>query len=234
MGFLSEFLNEFKSFGKVQTYKSIGMGALGASGHALYPTLVEAVFKTDLSGYRGLFTAIGMNTVTGCILKSPEYLIGAYSAAVLHFWYGRLNGWVVYPVLNQHLFRFNPIDETSAMSDNLPDNAQLQPGAKIVEIGGRKVQVFDRQDVKTEIANQAASPTVAGYGTAAPGSIRQEEAVAPTVQGYGTATPGKILNNGQLSGFGTATQGRVRSNPNRTSRLDGAGSRAKFEISRLG
>lgn len=222
---MNEVLDGLKDFGKARTWKSVGMAALGASGHAVYPTLIEAVFKTDLSGYKGLFTGIGLNTITGILLRSPEYILGGFSAAALHFWYGRLNGWVVYPVLNQYLFRFNPVSENSALS-GVPSQSQLQDGAKWVEIGGRKVQIFDRNDVTAEAtapapipAKEQTTPALQGFQQALP--------AAPISQNPPSSLAGFRTNVAKLNGFGQAGMSLME-------RSKGANKRSALETPALG
>lgn len=165
--FFKKFFDNAKDYTtKASVWKDVGMAAGGAASYSIVPTAVQAITKIDMRGWKGAITGVSINSIISFAIGSPGWFLGTLTAFSFHFLYARLNQWVVYPVFNEYLFRWDPsvydnnlsdcvgCVPNSSMADDLPPSQQLQPGAKVIEVGGRKVQVFDKADVEVAIPRQ--------------------------------------------------------------------------------
>ena len=165
--FFKKFFDNAKDYTtKASVWKDVGMAAGGAAFYTLVPTSIQAMTKIDMRGWKGAITGLSIGSIVSFAIGSPGMFLGTITAFSFHFLYARLNEWVVYPVFNQYLFRWDPAVydnnlsdcvgcvDRPALADDLPPSQQLQPGAKVIEVAGRKVQVFDKADVEVAIPRQ--------------------------------------------------------------------------------
>lgn len=205
MSFFKTFFDNAKDYTtKSAVWKDIGMAALGAGTYTLVPTAIQAITRVDMRSWKGALTGLGTGIGLSFALSSPGMFIGTITAFTFHFMYARLNQWVVYPVFNSYLFRWDPsvydnnlsdcvgCVQNRSMADDLPSTQQLQPGAKLIDVGGRKVQVFDKADVEVNIPKQldanipTTTTTMSGFRNSGSGMSGFRNSVG--MSGFGSST----------------------------------------------
>lgn len=136
-----------------QNRKDLMFVAAGAAAYAVVPTLVSKVFKTDMSGLKGV--AVGI--VSGLVFagfggSGYAALAGVVGAFVGHTFWSKLNGLVVYPALGQYLWRWDPsakqagLQAPPAFADALSgvEHITLPNGAKVPVYTSRPANVLSQ------------------------------------------------------------------------------------------
>lgn len=119
--------------------------ALGGALYPVIPTAIEAIFKTDLTGWKGFITGSVSVVGLGMILGWDDMVAGAVGAATAHLLYAKGNE-SVHKVAGKYLFRFDPT-QVATFADPVNANG-LQPGATPVRTpDGRQIAVYRAGDV---------------------------------------------------------------------------------------
>lgn len=96
--------------------RDIGGMFLGASLYALVPTTAAKLFKTDMSGIKGVLLGVGAGLVgAGFGGLGFSVFAGTIGAMFGHLWWSQLNGVVAYPLLGQYLWRWDPTAKNLGM-----------------------------------------------------------------------------------------------------------------------
>jgi hypothetical protein len=137
---------------------------LGGFSYVMLPTLIERLFRVDLTGPRGYATTITVNLLLGAIFRSPGYVAGTLGAAATHFMYARTQDTIIRPALGKYLWRFDPTVTTSSMSDGSTTNT-APVGTTIRTVAGERIATFPPSPSPATLATLApqppAMPTVA-------------------------------------------------------------------------
>jgi hypothetical protein len=112
--------------------KTLLLGASGAILYPLVPTTLQALTRTDWSGWKGLFTGVGLAAALGLATGRPEITVGAMSAMGTHLLYAKGTG-AIENFTGTQIFRMNPnsvvyaedlqkIAQGEALSDDVENN----------------------------------------------------------------------------------------------------------------
>ncbi len=69
--------------------ETVGLAAIGATSYVLIPTLLQAMTKRDLTGWRGFGIGLASASIIGLGLNKPEIAIGALAASGTHLLYSK-------------------------------------------------------------------------------------------------------------------------------------------------
>ena len=103
----SSFFRNIKANANKELLKTLAWGAGGALLYPLVPTLLQSITDDDWSGYKGLFTGVGLAALLGLALGKPAITVGACSAAGTHLLYSKGTGFIERNTGTQ-IFRMNP------------------------------------------------------------------------------------------------------------------------------
>jgi hypothetical protein len=87
--------------------KTLAFGAIGAISYPLVPTVIQAVTKNDWSGWKGMFTGVGLISTIGLATGKPEMLVGAMSAMGTHLLYAKGTR-TIENAFGTQIYRMNP------------------------------------------------------------------------------------------------------------------------------
>jgi hypothetical protein len=139
-----------------------GAAFLGGLAYVVLPTLIERLFRIDLTGPRGFVTTVSANVLLGAIFRSPGYVAGALGAATAHFAYARTQDAVIRPLFSKYLWRFDPTVTTSAMSDAaIATPTALPAGTALRTVAGERIATFPPSPAPAAVATMAAVPAPA-------------------------------------------------------------------------
>jgi len=119
-------LNNIKGNLNKNLAKTLAFGAIGAISYPLVPTVLQAVTKSDWSGWKGLITGVTTVSVLGLIVGKPEILVGAGAAAGTHLLYAKGTR-MIENATGTQIYRMNPNnvvyanDLEKALQGNLSD-----------------------------------------------------------------------------------------------------------------
>lgn len=153
--------------------------ALGGALYPIIPTAIEAIFKTDLTGWKGFLTGSVSVIGLGMILGWDDMVAGAVGAATAHLLYAKGNDHV-HKVAGKFLYRFDPT-QVATFSDPVNANG-LQPGATPVRTpDGREIAVYRAGDidVRRSLNGYDNPQPMAGY----------DQPTVPVLAGYDQPTP---------------------------------------------
>ncbi|MBU3742578.1 MAG: hypothetical protein FGM24_09890 [Candidatus Kapabacteria bacterium] len=135
------------------------MAFLGGTMYVILPTAIEAIFRVDLTGWRGYITSMSTNLVIGGALRSPGYMAGVMGVGAAHLIYARGQDAIIRPIFRKYAYRFDPTETRSAMSDDVPTTAPVTPplGTQVRTIGGERVHLYPPSPnaAKVEVAPAA-------------------------------------------------------------------------------
>ncbi|HLP29551.1 MAG TPA: hypothetical protein VK147_12985 [Candidatus Didemnitutus sp.] len=139
------------SLGTGAAWKDNAMALLGGVMYVIVPTAIEAVFRVDLTGWRGYLSSVSINLAIGGVFRSPGYMAGTLGVASAHMIYAKLQDPIIRPIFKKYAYRFDPTVTTSSMSDadNAPAAGSSQSPAKppisgmeVRSVGGEKVLAY--------------------------------------------------------------------------------------------
>lgn len=138
-----------------------GAAFLGGLVYVVLPTLIERLFRIDLTGPRGFVTTVSLNVLLGAIFRSPGYVAGALGAATAHFAYARTQDAIIRPLFSKYLWRFDPTVTTSAMSDAAAPatTTAIPSGTALRTVAGERIATFPPSPMPAAVATMAAAPT---------------------------------------------------------------------------
>jgi hypothetical protein len=100
-------LNNIKANANKTLLKTLAFGAVGAISYPLVPTVIQAITKSDMSGWRGLLTGVATVSVVGLAVGKPEMLVGAGAAMGTHLLYAK-GTQMIENATGTQIFRMNP------------------------------------------------------------------------------------------------------------------------------
>ncbi|MBS1562368.1 MAG: hypothetical protein JSS89_12245 [Bacteroidetes bacterium] len=136
------------------------MTVVGGVMYVVLPTAIEAIFKVDLTGWKGYVTSLTTNLLIGGAFRSPGYMAGTLGAGTAHLVYGKLQDSVIKKVFKKYAYRFDPSITTSSMSDD--DATAGKPvGTNERTVAGERVNLFPPSPNVARVALEPAAPAAA-------------------------------------------------------------------------
>ena len=154
------------------------MALLGGVMYVIVPTAIEAVFRVDLTGWRGYLSSVSINLAIGGVFRSPGYMAGTLGVASAHMIYAKLQDPIIRPIFKKYAYRFDPTVTTSSMSDadNAPAGGSSQllakppiAGMEVRSVGGEKVVAYPPSPNVANVGMAQASTPMLPAASGAPG-----------------------------------------------------------------
>lgn len=140
------------------------MAFLGGTMYVILPTAIEAIFRVDLTGWRGYITSVTTNLVIGGALRSPGYMAGVMGVGAAHLIYARGQDAIIRPIFRKYAYRFDPTETRSAMSDDVaPSRPAAMLGTQVRTIGGERVHLYPPSPNAAKVS-MAALPAAGSEG----------------------------------------------------------------------